>query len=295
MSRLIDKLNTYTLEYLFNFNESSLVLPPTESTGHTVGNPTFWSYIGNTNGNLSALSDGVMPGQGSYKFLSNATGGSRIRHGSSTTNQTWHDKFRDQDFSVGFWVKFNSFATSDIIVSQVTNSISGPSPVFMGYRVGAYDNAGTKTITFDIGVDYISVTTDHLGNPITTGKWYYIAIRKFKPDSTTVNGEVYLNGVLKYTNTYAYQDFSIGFLSWGWNVAGYDSDYQISSWYLATSSDINATAIGDIWDYGSPIQTTIKYYDGDSWENSIGSKVYHSGGWNDIYASRWDGTQWLPL
>jgi len=90
--------------------------------------------------------------------------------------------------------------------------------------------------------------------------------------------------------------YDFGNVSTTWN-----QDIDFASAYIAGYNDVTATEISNLWLYGSPTNrisgtlSDIKYYDGDSWEPSTDQKVYHSGGWQDVYASRWNGSAWIPV
>lgn len=296
MTRLTDKINTYTLSDLFKFDESSLVLPPVNTIN--TWNSSLWSYTGNTNGALYSTSTGPMPGQGSYGFISDASRAGRIRHGSSTSEQTWAAGIRDQDYSAGFWVRINQWTPTDCNLITILNATGAglpPSATYEGFGVSHATNAGVKFINVTTGGVTTNINSDHNNNPLLIERWYFVAIRKFLADATTVTTEVYLNGVLKNTFNHTKIDGLVTFINFGQQITNLSANYQIGCFYIATASNVNAAAIGALFDYGSTIQAQIKHYDGTAWQTALASQVYYGGAWHDVWASKWTGTAWEPI
>lgn len=298
MTRLTDRLAQFNLEYLFKFDSASLVLPPSETIGTSFGNPAFWSYIGDTNGAINTNLVGPMPGQGSYRFISDATRAGRIRHGSTTIQSTWGDKIRDQDFTMGFWVRVNQFPTVDTNICNTLNATNTTPAIpasYLGYRVGHVQSGGVNSFVIDTGGVTTTITNDHWSQPLLIERWYFIAIRKFKPNATTVSTEIYLNGVLKNSFNYNYVDAFMSFINWGQNTINAGTNYHIGCWFLATSANVPANALPSLFAYGATIQAPIKYYNGSAWQFALNAQVYYGNARHDVWASKFDGTNWIPI
>jgi len=65
--------------------------------------------------------------------------------------------------------------------------------------------------------------------------------------------------------------------------------------FLGSNSVFTQSVIQDIYDYGSPIQVPVKYYDGSNWVDSSDQQIWNGSKWIPMYANRWTGSAWVPI
>lgn len=287
MSRYTDYFtNNITGEHAMLFDQT-FSLPPTTLF---YGGSQTWThtYVSNQ---VTAVDDSFMPGQKSWQFrlATSSSNANRIR----TNSATVLGYVSDNSYSVGAWIKVDNFPSIDY-ASATPITFYAVRPSTRGFAVAMYQQSttGLNTLFVTLGDKSYFFTSDNYPT-LAANTWNYLAIRR-----DGANAYIYLNGTLINSDT------SVAINTTA-NMTGYDFGntqlftyaqiINIASPYIGGYSTIGATEISNIWNYGSKIQAQIKYWDGSTWSNSTGSKVYHSGGWQDIYASRFDGTNWVPL
>lgn len=327
MSRLTDKYQSYAHFKGTSFDESTYTANPTK-TGAKLwnGNPVVMGSYTSDGANNPTILTGVMPNQKCYEleFDSTVTPNKNVRliYGSTTVGVAgglddvrrliWDEESFDR--VVGFWLKMpSSFPVNNGSLPlhrwlRGTAALINIGPGKTNNNPAIYIIHGSELASPSISnyTSYVDQNSNVI--PLEWDKWYFVAVRKRVIYNTpvsvdtaatgTIEFQHYINGELvnTITNT-SWTKRGCNGIVWGNNAAPAGGQFKtaMSSWFIADWSDIGQTQLRDIYDYGAPIQTPIKYWDGDSWENSTGSKVYYDGAWRDIYASRWTGTEWLPL
>lgn len=234
MSALNDKIISYPVESLLQFDEP-YAIPPTQQ-GTINDTASFWSLTGRQPVYESTVSPGGEGG--SWKFFSNSTNGCRFRNQGSITS-----RINDQNYSVGAWVKIPALPTD--------NNAKPPIITHQPYTTGGYlftigRNPGDGN--WYPGMDFHNLVNIYTGvDPVNAGDWIYYAARR---SGTTF--EVYINGTLVQTIT-NYSGTSNGStLNFGQIYQGYDFTQNISNYYIGTYSSVDATAIAEIWAAGQP-------------------------------------------
>ncbi len=332
MSRLTDKYQSYDHFRGISFDEATFLANPTKTgTKLLNGDPVIMGTT--SDGSYSpTIETGVLPNQKYYKFDFDNTVSplkhSRLICGNTTQGSAgglddvrrlmWDGTPFDR--VTGLWIR-----TPDEGTSNADNGTILAALRFV-YGTSAMINIGvgkTSTGVLSIGIihsttefptgpfiNYYEGYTDQNNNfvPIEYGKWYFVAVRKSVVETGGSGGIGFT-----YTGTMTYEHFingeqvnSITQTSWikrsingiifGNNNTIFKYNFGVSSWFITDWSDIGQTQLREIYKYGAPIQAPVKYYDGDSWEDDASApKIYFNGAWQDIYADRFDGTNWVPL
>jgi hypothetical protein len=265
MGKLFDKITSYTEQNAIAFNES-YALPPTQ-TG-TSFRSDGWTSDGSTNPVYNA-SGGPIPGEGSWFFnIDNGTSTtSRVRNlNASGTIQTNADFLASANYTVGFWIKidnFNEVTQAGVLgICRALNSSNQTGSYGYQFSVGWSVPASSKAILIASHAGVTTITTDHLGNALESGRWYYLAMRR-----TTVGGantagtsstvDYFINGNKKNTITANLPTTtSIDNFHWGAAVAGFKTPVHIANYHLASSANITESDIQAIWEAGSSSNIT---------------------------------------
>lgn len=237
MSQLHDKINSYALERGIEFNEEYTLTPTRTGT-----NPLINTFARNSTAN-TVWQPGVGPlgGAGSWQFQWSTTSAtnSYFRAPASGANEILG--FNDQDYSVGFWVKFNDLPTgtsaSAANILQITSNSTGFNLAITGSsapnpsRINLVNTGGSTTGDCPL---------------LVTNNWYYLAVRRKNNQYF-----VYLDSslIISFNNsgTTASTTWMIGDTS----ARAFTGSYNISNYYLAPADTIDATAISEIWTAGS--------------------------------------------
>jgi hypothetical protein len=312
MTRLTDKIHSYAVKNGIDFNESFTGSWPSQY------GPTSFSSSGqqvlNTNNGLTATAnDGPFPGQYSWRFENGKGQGkaARLRWTSagneSNVGGNW---VRPQNFTYSIWVRINSMDANPFYnraFAEYTNYTGNGNPGsdddwYMGWYMGyikqndaGQPNYGKPILNLYTGYQDIYIADDHNGNFLDYGKWYLATIRKTKINSTTVEVQFMINGVVKATRTHTYGDNAMAVYDHGQSTTTIWVDHSLGCSFLGENTVFTQSVIADIYKYGSPIQVPVKYYDGSAWQTSTGHKVYDGSKWIDWYASKWDGSAWIPI
>lgn len=295
MSRYTDYFdNNITEEHCVMFDQTYSV-PPT-TTGSYSGSQNWTATVINTP--ITSNADSFMPGQRSWRFRidTQSNYGNRLRN----NNSSFMALVSDNSYSAGVWFRSGTLpsATGAAAVCWAMR------PASRGFFVSIYKNQvtgdpqyGKNQISITVGDKLVTFENDNYPT-IDSNVWNYVAIRR-----DGANGYIYLNGEevwssssIAINTTASMVGYDFGNVSTTWN-----QDIDFAGAYIAGYNDVTATEISNLWLYGSPTNrisgtlSDIKYYDGDSWEPSTDQKVYHSGGWQDVYASRWNGSAWIPV
>ena len=310
MTRLTDKIHSYTVRNGIDFNESF-----TGSWPSQYGSNTFSAgaqQVLNTNGGLtSTANDGPFPGQYSWRFQNGNGKAARLRWSTGNTESSVGANWvRPQNFTYSIWVRINSMDQNPFYnraFAEYTNFTGNGNPGsdddwYMGWYMGyiketnsSAPNYNKPVLNLYTGYQDVYISDDHNGNFLDYGKWYLATIRKTKINSTTVEVEFMINGVIKQTRTHTYGDNAMATYDHGQSNTGVWVDHSLGCSFLGESSVFTQSVIADIYKYGSPIQVPVKYYDGSAWQTSSNQQIWNGSKWIPMYANRWTGTEWVPI
>ena len=253
MSRLTDKIDSYTLERGIKL-DGAYQLPPA-MTG-TLAASTAWTLSGTAPTQVA----GPMAGQSAQRFNLSSGNTSRLR---STGNEI--STISDMNYSVGGFFRWESFPGKAF-----------PASIIFGIRPFGTTGFGINALTEDWPGDpydnqkYISVAIADNGfvfyegdyPQVAEGKWIYIAVRR-----TGSTAEFYINGVLGGTVTGLPNDSaSTTFFDIGSTNTLSPQIVDIANLYITSYSAIDATAIAEIYDVSNlkiadPIAVTATMVD----------------------------------
>lgn len=307
MGRLYDSITALNEFSSLSFNYPYQMPPPYQGTynvGQQMTNeatPPVFEY-----------SKGPFPGEGSWRFTT--VGGvynTRIKNQSTFgTRNSLHELINTNNYTVGFWIKINSFSTTNPstvaagIHRAVTTEGGGTNSQ---YSIGiSYRNLdGNPANPFTYGFAYTNTTNgtqiverDENNNLIQAGKWYYLVLQVSVDGAGTRYTDFYVNGVSKIY--YATSNFTtpgyINQVNWGFLSGGAVSlDFNIADWFIGTKENIQYNEIQSVWNAAKPIQLPIKHYDGTTWQDPTNKQIYYDGQWNPIIANQWNGTSWVQV
>lgn len=305
-TRLTDKIDSYSLKVNIKFDENF-----TSSTAPTnSGTSSLPSAITYYNGGMSGITKGPFPGQKCWRY-NNTSSAAGQRYGSSGGSSELLSIFTDLNpvladrvgFTVGMWIKINTFPTTAYTSANrlINTTNATPNNLYDGFYIGYGPDPVSGKNAFDFytgGID-TAITSDHNGNDLVAGRWYYIAMRRVVRANGTqmlMKHEIYVNGTLK-TTTSEVEMLNSNFTFFWFNslVAPGITNHDLAAYHVGTANVLDSTAIADIWKYGAPIQKVVKYYDGSAWQTSSDKKVYDGSEWIPMYANIWDGTAWQPI
>jgi hypothetical protein len=243
-SNLDNKINSYAIETGVNFDQP-VVSPPVQTGTVTSTNPNDWTLLGN----LAVYEPNVGPigGGGSWKFAASTDGTqSRLR----STSSSIVSRINDSNFSVGFWLKVNSY--TPVSGTGYVLQVWAPSQT-LGYAINAINNLANNENSL--------IFTNAAGNniflsqPLAYNTWFYVAIRR-----NGNNWELYFNGQLVFTETRTSSSSTASTLFWGPNgITNAAINVNISNWYVSQYSTIDATAISEIWTIGNTAPVSVNY------------------------------------
>lgn len=242
MSTLSTKINSYAIQNGIEFN-SAYALPPvqTGSANNQVG--AYWSLTGRVP--VWEPTVGPSGGEGSWKFVNDANNSCRIRN----TGGSPGVEVNDGDYSAGVWIKINQLPSYNDFFFNIQTHL----PVAtVGYGINLAAQPGTNIPYWS----YVASSSQQsVGNPINLNQWYYLAVTRI--GSTTT---FYLNGtqVLQQTST---KSANFSAVNWGGvvPVSSGTFSFNLSNYYMASTSVIGATQIAEIWAAGSTSPVTINY------------------------------------
>ena len=306
-NRLLDKIHSYTNVGGIDFDQSFSGSAPSQYGTYQMNDPTI-SVTNTNNGLTSTANDGPFPGQYSWRFKGSASPSTtgRLSYGIANTQMTAGSHFiYPMNYTMGIWVRINHDLNANpnydrVITEYTTTGSSMGDEWYQGWFIGYVRDNNPSSPTylkwgFNMYTGYIDeyYFTDGKGNPIEKNKWYFLSIRKVYTGSGNVTTEFYVDGVRKFNGSHSFsqdptRNFNIGY------GGTYDSDFSVAGYFLGPNT-INATEIANIYNYGSPIQVPVKYYDGSSWQTSSNQQIWNGSKWIPMYANKWDGSAWIPL
>lgn len=338
MSRLTDKVASYSHWKGISFDEPSYTLTPTRTGSKSPYTTMLDANFVQDGTNVPTVVEGPMPGQNAYRFTLNSNTTplttSRLYYGSTSAGtvggttdirRAYYDN-PPFDRVYGIWMR-------------MPDASSNPNGLINAHRILGGSN-GQTLITgvamgkLTTGAPGISISTQELGasapllqnisqygnstdgfKNFEHGKWYFIAWRKqmsFPGGAPTINQtgtgtltyDLYINGSLtKSVTVTSFPWYSVNMIEFGRTSAAFGlNNFDMGCWFASEWSDIGEQGLKDIYKYGSGTNrdfqgnADIRYYvENSGWFGSTNERVYRNGSWQDVFANRWDGTQWLPI
>ena len=249
MSALHDKINSYALERGIEFDQTFTTTPTRTGT-----NPLISAFTQNTTSNIVyEPTVGPIGGAGSWRFNWNSTAAtnSYFRAPSSGSNEMLGNA--DGDYSVGLWVRFSGIPSNN--TNTVFFTFGSTTGNGFNIAIGGSTSANAGKLVFNSSAGNVASTT---AMPLNT--WHYLAILK-----TPSNISIYINNELLITTgatgTTAATTWMLG------NTAATtlttDVKWNVSNYYMAPTSVIGATQIGEIWTAGSTAPGVNITFDAD--------------------------------
>ncbi len=333
MSRLTDKYQSYDHFKGISFDEPVFNSNPTKTGSKLIFGEAVNMNIESDGSVSPTIETGVLPNQKYYKFDFDNTvtpiKHSRLICGTTSTGSAgllndvrrlmWDGTPFDR--VTGLWIKTPEEGTSNADNGTILAAIRfvygtsaminiGVGKTSAGVLSIGIIHSTTEFTTTGPFINYYEGYTDQNNNfvPIEYGKWYFVAVRKSVIETGGAGG---VGNTM--TGTMEYQHFinglqvnsivqttwtkrSVSAIIFGNNNTLFKYNFGVSSWFIADWSDIQQTGLQEIYKYGAPIQAPVKYYDGTNWQDDISApKIFHSNQWNDVYANKYDGSQWVPI
>jgi hypothetical protein len=333
MSRLTDKVTSYSHYKGISFDEPTYTLTPTRTGNKSPYTTMSDNLFVNDGTNLPTIVEGPMPGQNAYQFVlnPNTSTTSRLYYGSTSSGDAGAQSdirracygAGPYDRVFGIWVKTPDGSANAGMVN-CHRLLYGSTSVVMSVAVGKL-GTGLPSIalnTPDLGYAAFSGQSQY-GNavdgytPFEWNKWYFIAWRK----QYVVNGNpfggptiggtysistsytLWINGIktADVSNTINTTYLSVNMIEFGRNSSAFGNNtFAFANWFVGEWADYGEEAIKDIYKYGSPTNrpyqnADIRWTDGNTFYSASSEKVYRNGQWQDVFANRWDGANWLPI
>ena len=215
----------------------------------------------------------------------------------------------DQSYTYSIWVRFNhpiNGSTTnpnyirEICECQNNASQTGGDPNWNGWWFGYLRDNNSSSPTFNqVGFNMYSAPHDQYfyldgdGNTFKVGEWYLLSIRK-TTDFNNNTVQFYINGKLMFTGTQAYVPSTITNFAYGYGGTFF-GNFSLGPDFMGDSAVFTQSVLETIYNYGSPIQVLVKYYDGSTWQTSSNQQIWNGSKWIPMYANRWTGTEWVPI
>jgi len=289
MTQLNTTINSYTIDYGIEFNQTYTLNPTITGTATLgTGNALLTTLGAGATAPFWQSSVGPIGGGGSWKLEQRSTSNNTfMRTVPARIPSTW----MDGDYSIGLWLMVSDIGpyAFDFPTFRVApNGSNTPGfAMFASY-------AGSGATTFSLTTDFLDNTTRTIKTGIPLNTWFYVAFRKTTASSS---GEIYYNGELAITGNNPYTSAlnqNVGFGS----IASDLGDFAVnfSNLYIATNANIDATKIREIWESGSSL---TKYWDGSAWQTAIDRKIYNGTDWVDWnnvgLTKQWSGSAWVAI
>jgi hypothetical protein len=286
-SALNTKINSYALERGIEFDSAYPTTSP--YIGARTGTNPLGNYTKNQTANIVwEPTVGPVGGSGSWKLqISTVTATNSWVRGTVATNTELLGT-ADKNFSTGFWFKLDTIPTGTSLTSMMLQTFGDSAGGYIAYISGSASSNPGKLYISQQGIGGIQ----DLYPAFVVGQWYYFAVTR---DNTTM--KFYINGTMIFSG-YTSSTGSLSTLMWGATSAQvFNGSFNISNYYLAPLSVIGPTQISEIWTVGitPPSTRTVKYFNGTSWVDSIGQKVWNGTAWVDWNAKRFDGSTWVNV
>jgi len=283
MSQLSDKISSYSIERGIEFDGP--VSGSITQTGSIT--PTSLGMINAANISYESTV-GPIGGSGSWLYnIVSGTASPRLGVGS-----TDYSSYADNDLSLGFWFKLNSFLTgtgTHILFSAVPTGSTNPG---FNFAIGASSRATNpnKLLFTQSNVASFAPISDTL----QTGIWYYVAYVRKNPSPNNV--KIYLNNVLRTTLSVNNTTVAITQANHGSSLKATGSfTYNYSNFYSAPTSVIDSTQIAEIWTAGSTASQNLKYWNGSAWTVPTNKYQWDGTNWVTMNGTYWNGTTWTEI
>lgn len=283
MSQLSDKIISYT-------PQAFAALDYAVSGNPTINPNPGALYLANGNTSADTWEPTVGPpgGAGSWKF--NYATGSGYNVNWQGTNVT--TALNDRDYSLGFWFKINSIP-ANAAINVISEVLPPTSSIASGFRFGFYGSTHSTSPGKFVSIirGQTSVSTINL----VVGQWYYFAVTR----KTTNVMDMYLDGSLfrslgSIASSTALTAYSVGHN--GTISTAYSANF--SNLYFATTANIDAAQIAEIWTAGSTAPVTdavLKYWDGSAWATPLSISQWDGSSWTTFDGQVWNGTAWKDI
>lgn len=252
MGQIHTKINSYELEVGLELNEAYTITPT--NTGTLT--PSFVKASSTVD---PVYESGVAPrnGTGSWKFVASSSGGCSFTDNSSGFKSV----VDDDNYSAGFFVKFNSFPsmTDFVYRLQVITPVGSGG---YGFYVTTEPGSSTPLLGYGSIGNTIVPTTEVL----TTGTWYFVAV--IRNGSTH---KYYLNGTLLATETRS--SASGTNVAFGYPSTTYENSFNMSNFYMTSASIIDETAMIGIYNSTFNINYSAEVMDSNAQFNDPVSSV----------------------
>ena len=236
-STLNTKINSYAIERGIELSEA-YTTTPTRTGSSAIG--AAWS----TNGTAITYESAVGPtnGAGSWQFTASTTAsnGSRFRCLSGNTDI---NTIGDFDYTVGFWVKFNSLPTGTSVAAFPIFSILSTAGFIVNITGSTHSTNPSAISISAVAGSYI------FGGSVADLGWHYVAVRR--TGSTGTNYNFYMDGNLIGTTAHTGAGTPTITMGNSATVAPSIFTYNLSNYHHGTSSILDATAISEIWTSGA--------------------------------------------
>lgn len=282
-TRLYRKINSYSIEKGWEFNEA-YVLPPTESGSVAQSVAGDWTKLSGGDP-VYESTEGPAGGGGSWKFvISNTAGGTTLRN----QNASALALVNDREFTAGCWVKFESVPTVNSLTAVRIMAIANIFTAGFGFYL-----TGT-TSTYGGTFAFTSTTGNTVNSGITPniGQWYFLSV--------IVNGtstKYYVDGVEtnSVTRTLSTNGSQIFFGSATPPASAGNAEFNICNAFICDDNSVTASDLLEIYNVGIS-DRVVKYWDGDSWEESYDQKVYNGSTWEQWDDPKyWNGSAWTSF
>ena len=289
MSQLSDKIQSFNPEIYRKLNEG---VTPTNTSSLNTGSLVVGYSLQGDAVKATSVNDGPIGSDGVCYNLNQQVPTQFSNGVSLQANTAFGTAITDRDYYQGYWFRFISPPSGTSAVRLMSSSGSTVSTnsgfsITIRVRTGGGFRANLTLSNGTSFVSYFSATPTN----ITDGSWHYLAVRRY--GSTF---DMYVDGILEATgqNPVVSSTYSVNF----GNGSGYNQSAYVMRMghiHFGTTANFTATAPMDIWLAGSTNARTVKYFNGTSWVDSIGQKVWNGTAWVDWNAKRFDGSTWVNV
>ena len=214
-------LKTLSLEQYYKFDEPKAV------TNYGTGGLAAWTFQGNSRTDITS---GVQ-GNGALRF-----NGGTTNTVSTSGSAPYSTEITDSDFSFGFWVKKSAAEVTGILFFQAATT---------GEYYELYFNGSGHIVSnaqLQNQAHSITAATNY-----ADGNWHYVAARM---SGTTM--QLWVDNVSKGTVTINHSFSAVSKIFFGNTTSSATELMYVSNFYIAPSSVVTSTEIGNIWTYGQP-------------------------------------------
>lgn len=214
-------LKTLSLEQYYKFDEPKAV------TNYGNGGLAAWTFQGNSRTDITS---GVQ-GHGALRF-----NGGTTNTVSTSGSAPYSTEITDNDFSFGFWVKKSTPEVAGILFFQAATT---------GEYYELYFNGSGHIVSnaqLQNQAHSITAATNY-----ADGNWHYVAAR-LSGNTMQLWVDNVSKGTVSITNSFS----AVSKIFFGNTSSTATELMYVSNFYIAPSSVVTSTEIGNIWTYGQP-------------------------------------------